>query len=255
MAASFQIYGGNCKFMLYSLLSNKFAKAMFYIEPWSVCSAPPKQYQTAKKQNNLLKQLVGVRGFEPPAPASRRQYSGVNKSGNSTNLTHLPHAIRTGRDWRGLERTPVQHIFSTRLKGVPTPFANNVIYRCCTHTAEGKNRVYIFTENITQLISDLTQKSAVLEFTFQRYKNLYQSRCTKLTTKPYSANKNFTWYVQPRSCLSVVEGVYLYKTRNYEETGNGWQLAARKQTNYGDGFLGSLQSGGDIQLGQMVGSK
>ena len=30
MTASFQIYGGNCKFMLYSLLSNKFAKAMFY---------------------------------------------------------------------------------------------------------------------------------------------------------------------------------------------------------------------------------
>ena len=41
MTASFQKYGGNCKFMLYSLLSNKFAKAMFYIELWSVCSAPP----------------------------------------------------------------------------------------------------------------------------------------------------------------------------------------------------------------------
>jgi len=41
MTASFQIYGGNCKFMLYSLLSNKFVKAMFYIELLSVCSAPP----------------------------------------------------------------------------------------------------------------------------------------------------------------------------------------------------------------------
>jgi hypothetical protein len=38
----------------------------------------------------------------------------------------------------------------------------------------------------------------------------------------------------------VEEGVYLYKTRKYEETGNGRQLAARKQTKYGDGFLGSL---------------
>ena len=41
MTASFQIYGGNCKFMLYALLSNKFVKAMFYIELLSVCSAPP----------------------------------------------------------------------------------------------------------------------------------------------------------------------------------------------------------------------
>ena len=32
MTASFQIYGGSCKFMLYSLLSNKVANAMFYIE-------------------------------------------------------------------------------------------------------------------------------------------------------------------------------------------------------------------------------
>jgi len=47
-------------------------------------------------------------------------------------------------------------------------------------------------------------------------------------------------FEKPKSWLSVEEGVYLYKTRKYEETGNGRQLAARKQTKYGDGFLGSL---------------
>ena len=71
-------------------------------------------------------------------------------------------------DRRGQERTPVQHIFSTRLKGGTHPLSNNLIYRCCTHTAEGKNRVYIFTEKITQLINDLFLKTTVLEFELGR---------------------------------------------------------------------------------------
>ncbi len=67
-------------------------------------------------------------------------------------------------DRRGQEGAPVQHIFSTRLKGVPTPFENDVYIDVVPTQRRGKNRVYIFTENITQLISALVQQCVVLEF-------------------------------------------------------------------------------------------
>jgi hypothetical protein len=50
-----------------------------------------------------------------------------------------------------------------------TPFPNNVMSGYLPHTPEGENRVYIFTENITQLIRDFPLNTIVLEFKFRRY--------------------------------------------------------------------------------------
>ena len=48
--------------------------------------------------------MVGVRGFEPPAPASRRQCSTNYQSKNPLNNRLRLHANgpeRTGEDWNG----------------------------------------------------------------------------------------------------------------------------------------------------------
>ena len=135
----------------------KKGKVMNYNRPVNKKNATKNQKRVSENNAALrsldkgqarLRILAGVRGFEPPAPASRRLSPSNQQSKNPLKPRLRLHALGpkgTQRDCNGLK-------FSTfsahQEEGVPTPFFffNLQIYP--VHTAEGKLNLLSFLKKV-----------------------------------------------------------------------------------------------------------